>query len=189
MVLITWGHFALTAQLFEVIKNTPGARIVNISSMGHRSGVMDFDNFLFENGKGYSEMNAYGRSKLANLLFTYELQRRVEKVGLDIRVLVAHPGGSRTNLARYVEKRWWYRIFYPIMIAMMQSAYNGALPGIRASIDPNAVGGTYYGPSGIGEMRGRPIVVKSNEASHNLADAKQLWSLSESLTGVEFRIE
>ena len=182
------GHFALTAQLFELLKGTDSSRIVNISSIGHRAGVMDFDNLLFENGKDYSEMAAYGRSKLANLLFTYELQRRVEKAGLNMKVLAAHPGGSRTNLARHVAENWWFRLLYPLLILLMQSAYRGSLPGVRASLDAEAKGGTYYGPNGFMEQMGRPVVVQSNEASHSLAHAKRLWEASEKLTGVTFKV-
>ena len=88
------GHFAVTSQLFDLLKRTGNSRIVNISSTGHRFGDMDFDNFLFEEGRDYTPMKAYGRSKLANLLFTYELQRRIEKAGLDVKVLAAHPDES-----------------------------------------------------------------------------------------------
>lgn len=183
------GHFALTAHLFDRIRTTPEARIVNISSLAHRSGEMDFDNFLFEGGKGYTEMAAYGRSKLANLLFTYELQRRVEAEGLDVKVLAAHPGGSKTNLGRNATDRWWFKVLYPVMLVLMQSAEKGSLPGIRASVDKGAKGGTYYGPKNMGEMRGRPVVVEATEAARSTEDAKALWQRSEELTGVTFKVK
>ena len=182
------GHFALTAQLFDLIKATKESRIVNISSVGHRSGVMDFDNFLFEGGKDYTPMNAYGRSKLCNLLFTYELQRRVAKEGLDVKVLAAHPGGSNTNLSRHVTGKVWYVLLNPLIKALMQNAFMGSLPGVRASLDPQVKGGTYFGPSGFGELRGNPVPVQSNEASHNEKDAKRLWDISQTLTGLEFKL-
>ena len=93
------GHFALTGLLLDVIMATPGARVVNVSSMGHNTGVIDRDNLMFENGEGYGRHTSYGRTKLANLLFTYELQRRFEAAGVDAIALAAHPGSSNTNLA------------------------------------------------------------------------------------------
>lgn len=182
------GHFALTAKLFSLLKTTDDSRVVNISSVGHRAGDMDFSDFMFEGGNGYTPMRAYGRSKLANLLFTYELQRRVDEVGLSMKILAAHPGGSRTNLARYVSNKIWFKLLYPVLILMMQSAYHGSLPGVRASLDNKAIGGTYYGPSGFQEQKGKPVIVESNEASHNLKDAKKLWEISEKLTGVQFDV-
>ncbi|MGL1893527.1 MAG: oxidoreductase [Spirochaetaceae bacterium] len=182
------GHFALTGQLFDVIKNSGGARIVNISSMAHKSGVMDFENLMFEGGKDYTPMKAYGRSKLANLLFTYELQRKVEDHNLDIKVLAAHPGVSNTNLARHLEGKFLFKILKPLFELITQSPFDGALPGIRASIDSDVISGTYYGPSGRREMTGDPIIVQSNTLSHNLEDAKQLWSISEELTSISYTL-
>ena len=96
------GHFALTGLLLDLIQATPGARVVNISSMGHRGGEMDFDNLMFEGGKDYEGQAAYGRSKLANLLFTYELERKFEEHGLDAIAVAAHPGISNTHLADHM---------------------------------------------------------------------------------------
>lgn len=180
------GHFALTGLLLDLIQKTPGSRVVNVSSMAHKQGEMDFDNFLFENGKGYSPMKAYGRSKLANLLFTYELQRFFEKNNVNSISVAAHPGVSQTNLARHLEDKLYFKILYPIFKLMTQDAAKGALPQIRASVDPEVQGGEYYGPSGFNEIKGYPVRVKSNEASHNHEDAKRLWELSEKLTGVTF---
>ena len=106
------GHFALTGLLMDHLLKTPGSRVVNVSSVGHRSGKMDFDNLMFEDGKGYSRHGAYGRSKLANLLFTYELQRKFETISADTIATAAHPGGSNTNLGRHVEHRWYMRMTY-----------------------------------------------------------------------------
>jgi NAD(P)-dependent dehydrogenase (short-subunit alcohol dehydrogenase family) len=103
------GHFALTGLLMDLLLKTPDARVVNVSSVGHRSGTMDFDNLMFEGGKGYGRHRAYGRSKLANLLFTYELQRKFGAVDADAIATAAHPGGSNTNLARYVEDLWYFK--------------------------------------------------------------------------------
>jgi len=110
-----FGHFALTGRLFELIKNTPDSRIVNVSSMAHKQGSMDFGNLLFENGKGYSPIKSYGRSKLSNLLFTYELQSKLESAGIGCIAVAAHPGVSNTNLARFLEVRLSFKILKPPM--------------------------------------------------------------------------
>jgi NAD(P)-dependent dehydrogenase (short-subunit alcohol dehydrogenase family) len=182
-----FGHFALTGQLFRMIKSTPGSRIVNVSSMAHKQGKMDFNNLLFEKGKGYSPIKSYGRSKLANLLFTYELQRKMEANGIKSFAVAAHPGVSNTNLARYLEDKLIFKILMPLMSPFIQEPVMGALPQIRASVDENVKGGDYFGPDGFNEMKGFPVLVKSNPASHNLEDAKRLWEVSEKITGVSFQ--
>lgn len=183
-----FGHFLLTALLFDLIKATPEARIVNVSSAAHKYGKMDFENLLFEGGKDYTPLKSYGRSKLANLLLTYELQRKVEASGLDIKVLAAHPGGANTNLARHMEDKWWFKLLLPMVKRMMQDAASGALPQLRAATDPDAMGGEYYGPNGFREMKGDPVKVTSSSQSHNLVDAQRLWEVSEKLTKTEFNV-
>lgn len=180
------GHFALTGLLLDLIQKTPNSRVVNVSSMAHKQGIMDFDNFLFEDGKGYSPIKAYGKSKLANLLFTYELQRFFDANKIKSISVAAHPGISKTNLARHLENKLYFKILYPLFLLMTQNAAKGALPQIRASVDPDVKGAEYYGPSGYNEMKGSPVKVESNEASHNREDAQKLWELSEKLTGVTF---
>ncbi len=179
------GHFALTGLLLDTILATPGARVVNVSSAAHQWGGMDFDDLMFEN-KAYSSTGAYGQSKLSNLLFTYELQRRFEAAGADAMAVAAHPGSTNTNLQDEIGSRWYIRPFVPLFRLMMQDAHMGALPTIRAAVDPNVKGGQYYGPGGFMEQRGYPVVVESNEASHNTADARRLWDVSERLTDVLF---
>ena len=181
-----FGHFALTGLLFNLLKNTPASRIVNVSSMAHKQGKMDFSNLLFENGVGYSPIKSYGRSKLANLLFTYELQRRMAAKGIKTIAVAAHPGVSNTNLARYLEDKLMFKILMPLMSPFIQEQDMGALPQIRASVDENVKVGEYYGPDGFNEMKGFPVLVKSNAALHNLEDAKKLWEVSEKITGVKF---
>jgi hypothetical protein len=154
--------------------------------MAHKQGKMDFDNLLFENGKGYSPIKSYGRSKLLNLLFTYEMQRRIEAAGIKSISVAAHPGVSNTNLARFLEDKLIFKILKPMMMPFMQSQDMGALPQIRASVDVNVKGGEYYGPDGFNEMKGFPVLVKSNAASHNFEDARKLWEVSEKLTGIKF---
>ena len=180
------GHFALTGLLLEVLKRTPKSRVVNVSSMAHKNGEMDFENLLYEKGNGYTPMKAYGRSKLSNLLFTYELQRYFEKNQIDCMALAAHPGVSVTNLFNSAAPKWLLFIFRPLILVLFQPAKIGVLPELRASVDPEAKGGEYYGPKGLGEIKGYPVIVQSNEASHNQEDAKRLWTVSEKLTGVAF---
>lgn len=179
------GHFALTGSLIDLILKTPGSRVVNISSNAHYRGEMDFDNLQYEEG-GYNPTAAYSRSKLANLLFTYELQRRFESKGADDLALAAHPGIAATGLADHFLSGKLSWLIRGIMKILFQSAKMGALPGLRAATDPQAEGGSFYGPGGKGERSGYPVVVSSNEASHNLQDAAMLWKISEDLTGVRF---
>lgn len=180
------GHFALTGHLIDLLLETPGARVVNVSSTGHRFGTMDFDNLLYEGGAGYSPLGAYGRSKLANLLFTYELQRRFEAMGAEAIAVAAHPGIAETNLAAHIQDRWYLRWSRPLTSWMLQSAAMGALPSIRAAVDPDVSGGQFYGPGGPRESRGYPVVVESSEAAHDEPDARRLWQVSEELTGVRY---
>ena len=180
------GHFALTGLLVRKLTSTQGSRIVNISSNAHYAGKVDFSNLMFEDGRDYSPMGAYGRSKLANLLFTYELQRRFQAKKLDVMALAAHPGISATGLAEHLFN---YRLAWIIRQSMkfiFQSSAMGALPGIRAAVDPEAVSGQYYGPDGKGERSGYPIVVASNDASRSVDDARQLWKVSENLTNIKY---
>ncbi|MEJ2447628.1 MAG: oxidoreductase [Anaerolineales bacterium] len=179
------GHFALTGSLIDLILKTPGSRVVNISSNAHYAGEMDFDNLQYEDG-GYNPSAAYSRSKLANLLFTYELQRRFESEGVAALALAAHPGIAATGLADHFLGGRFSGLIQSIMKVLFQSAKMGALPGLRAATDPEAEGGSYYGPGGKGERSGYPVVVSSNEASHNQQDAAKLWKVSEDLTGVKY---
>ncbi|MDZ7606706.1 MAG: hypothetical protein U5K79_14210 [Cyclobacteriaceae bacterium] len=182
------GHFALTGWLLDLIVKTPGSRVVNVSSLAHKQGHMDFDNLLYEGAKGYSRIGAYSRSKLANLLFTYELQRFFEGNSLESIAIAAHPGLSNTNLFRHLEKYWMIRQLSPLFTRFTQGADAGALPEIRAAVDPEVKGGEYYGPDGFREMKGFPVLVQSNKASHSREDARKLWEVSEKLTGVRFRV-
>ncbi|HOO96826.1 MAG TPA: oxidoreductase [Caldisericia bacterium] len=179
------GHFALTGLLFGILKSTKNSRVVNISSIAHRFGRMNFGNLMFEDG-GYTPMKAYGRSKLANLLFTYELCRRLGDNASGTKAVVAHPGLSNTELDRHILKNRVLRFIRPVFGLASQSAAMGALAGIRACVDPNASNGDYYGPRGIGGTKGYPKKVSSNRRSHNESDSKKLWEMSEDLTGVSF---
>jgi NAD(P)-dependent dehydrogenase (short-subunit alcohol dehydrogenase family) len=180
------GHFALTRHLLDFIVNTPGSRVVNVSSNAHKWGKIDFDNFLFENGRDYSPIKSYSRSKLANLLYTYELQKWFERKNINSIAVAAHPGSSSTNLVRYVDDKMLFKTFKSLLMLMTQNQSQGALPQIRAAVDPQVKGGSYYGPDGFGEFKGYPVVVSSNKASHNEKDAKKLWDISEKLTGLTY---
>ena len=180
------GHFALTGHLIEILKRTKNSRVVNVSSNAHKFGKIDIDNLQFENGKGYTPIKAYGQSKLANLLFTYELQRRLEKSGSSTLSLAAHPGIAATNLAKHMEGKWWFKLLEPLAKLMIQEQADGALPQIRAAVDPDVKSGQYFGPGGSGQRSGPPVLVQSNEASHNQKDAERLWELSEQLTGLHY---
>jgi NAD(P)-dependent dehydrogenase (short-subunit alcohol dehydrogenase family) len=163
-----------------------GARVVTVSSFGHRiRSRIDFDDLTFEHG--YSRVAAYGRSKLANLLFTYELQRRLAEAGAATIAVAAHPGGSDTELDRNLPLplRGLSAVFSPLFA---QSAAMGALPTLRAATDPTVVGGQYYGPGGFRELRGHPTVVASSRQSHDAATQRRLWTVSEDLTGVTYAL-
>jgi NAD(P)-dependent dehydrogenase (short-subunit alcohol dehydrogenase family) len=169
------GHFALTGRLLDRLLATPGSRVVNVSSLGHRAGRIRFDDLQSE--RSYNRVRAYGQSKLANLLFTYELQRRL--VGRQTIAVAAHPGGSSSELSRYLPGAVKLA-FQPLE----QDTETGALPTLRAATDTGVLGGQYYGPGGFMEMRGYPKVVASSRRSHDPAVQRRLWAISEELTGV-----
>lgn len=172
------GHFALTGLLLPVLIKTPGSRIVNVSSIAHRNGKINFDDLNSE--QSYSKSSAYGQSKLANLLFTYELQRRFEAAKIESIATAAHPGWTSTNLQRH---SGGFRFLNPVF---GQKSDMGALPTLRAACDSEARGSDYYGPRGFMEMQGDPVKVKSNQRSHDLDAAKKLWEISEKMTGVTY---
>ena len=173
------GHFALTGHLLDLLLKAPGARIVNVSSVAHRWGGINFDDLNWESK--YDKMGSYGQSKLANLLFTYELQRRLTKAQANVICTAAHPGWTATDLQRYSGLIHFFNPFFA------QKPEMGCLPTLRAAIDENAKDGDYYGPSGFQEMRGYPQRVRSNGKSHDEAAAKRLWEVSEEMTAVKLR--
>jgi len=183
------GHFALTGLLMDRLLAAPGSRIVTVSSVGHRDGAMHFDDLQFT--REYVADDAYAQSKLANLLFTYELQSRLQAAGARTIALSAHPGLARTNLWRWDPlpvRIMATPLLRPLTFWLAQGAVMGALPTLRAATDPGARGGEYYGPSGRREYTGYPVRVESSAASH-AADARcRLWQVSEQLTGVTFRL-
>lgn len=181
------GHFALTGLLMDLIRSTPGARVINISSIAHKSGKMDVDDLMYKSENGYTPIKAYGRSKLANLLFTYELQRFFENNKIDALTLAAHPGVAMTNLMRYLGNKRVVSVLTTLSRWIIPSALKGAMPQIRAASDPKVKGGQFYGPGGFNEMSGSPVLVDSNELSKDKKLAKKLWEESERLTGMVFK--
>ncbi|WP_420110359.1 SDR family NAD(P)-dependent oxidoreductase [Mycolicibacter arupensis] len=178
------GHFAFTGLLLDRMLPVEGSRIVTVSSIGHRIRAdIHFDDLQWE--RSYSRVAAYGQAKLANLLFTYELQRRLAPHGTTIAA-AAHPGGSRTELTRNLPPL--LARLTPLIEPLFQGADMGALPTLRAATDPGVLGGQYYGPDGWGEQRGYPKVVQSSRKSHDTDVQKRLWTVSEELTGVHYPV-
>lgn len=176
------GHFALTAHLLNKLKNQPGARIVNVSSLAHRQGVIDFEDIHSE--KSYNRIKRYAMSKFANILFTYELQRRLHAVNSPAISVACHPGGSKTELDRYVPFPFSL-LFIPLGLIMNTSA-EGALPTLMASTGEEVNGGDYFGPKKLGEMAHSAHKVDTIPSSKDEALAKKLWELSTELTGVAY---
>jgi len=172
------GHFALTALLLDLLKATPGSRITTQSSIAHTMlSKIDLQDLNWE--KSYSRTKAYSQSKLANLLFTYELDRQLKKHGLNVIATAAHPGVTNTNLFKTSG-------FDSITKLITQRVELGALPILRAATEPNLKGAEYVGPKGIGGFRGYPVHVRSTPTSHNEVLAKALWAASEKLTKIAF---
>ena len=175
------GHFALTGRILPLVVDRPGSRIVSLSSLAHSWGEIRFDDLQFE--KGYNKHAAYGQSKLACLMFAYELNRRLQAAGKKALSVAAHPGVAATNLAQYFPKL--LSIFFPLV---GQSASDGALPTLYAALGSDIKGGDYCGPRSMWQMRGAPIKVGSNRRSRDEAAGAKLWQMSERLTGVEYRL-
>ncbi len=173
------GPFALTGLLMPLLMSTKNARIVSTSSVAHNQGNIDFTDINWKKRK-YNTSKAYSDSKLANLYFSYELKRRLENVENPPLVVSAHPGGTKTDLARHSG------IFNIFMNLLFLPVEKGVLSTLRAATDLNAKSGDYYGPGGFMQVRGFPELVKSSKMSHNLTNAKRLWDLSEQLTGVQY---
>jgi NAD(P)-dependent dehydrogenase (short-subunit alcohol dehydrogenase family) len=179
------GPFALTGLLLDRLLATPGSRVVTVSSIGHRRGVIDFEDLNMT--RGYRSSTAYFQSKLANLLFTYELQRRL--AGTSTIAVAAHPGNAHSGLSREMNPvarfltssrarfvMWW----------LVQGTDMGALGTLRAATDPDVRGGEYYGPPGRFQFTGHPERVSSSARSYDVAVQQRLWRESERMTGVVY---
>lgn len=180
------GHFALTGYLFDLIKKTEGARIVNVTSRIYRKGKIDFDNLLFEGGRDFSRIKAYSRSKLALLMLTYEMDRRIKKAELNAKAVVVHPGYSYTDFGRKTAAGIVKYALYPAVRLITQTSSMGALPALRAAVDPGVTGADFYAPGGRKEIKGFPVRIQPDGVSVNPEDAAKLWRISEELTGVKF---
>jgi len=187
-----FGPFALTGLLLERLLATQGSRVVTMSSIGHRMGHIYADDLHFDGG--YRAWPAYGQSKLANLLFTYELQRRLKAAGATTCSVAAHPGWARTELQRHAEQTWWAPwlrrsgLLKGLEALFSQDAFGGAQPLLRAATDPAVTGGEYFGPWGFQEMKGAPVQVRSNALSHDEGLQRWMWRRSEQSTGVAYPI-
>jgi NAD(P)-dependent dehydrogenase (short-subunit alcohol dehydrogenase family) len=184
------GHFALTGLLLDRLLEVEGSRVVTVASIAHRGRAdIHFDDLQWQ--RGYNRVEAYGQSKLANLMFTYELQRRLTAAqgnsAAKTIAVAAHPGISNTELMRHIPGTG-----IPGVITLAGLVTNspavGALATLRAATDPAVQGGQYYGPSGFRELIGHPVLVRSNRKSHDVAVQQRLWAVSEELTGVKFGV-
>jgi NAD(P)-dependent dehydrogenase (short-subunit alcohol dehydrogenase family) len=173
------GHFALTGLLLPLLTNTPGSRVITLSSLAHKWSEIDFSNLHAQ--KGYSRRKAYGQSKRACLVFAYGLQRRLSAAGYDTISLAAHPGVSKTNLDRYFPP-----LIRPLGTLFLQKAEKGALPTLYAALEKALKGGEFIGPDGFKEMRGNPTIVDSDANSKDKEIAERLWKVSEEMTDVHF---
>jgi NAD(P)-dependent dehydrogenase (short-subunit alcohol dehydrogenase family) len=181
------GHFALTGLLLPLLLQSADGRVVTVASGAHRMGRLDVDDLNFERRR-YEPWTAYGQSKLANLLFTAELARRLHVVGATVRAVAAHPGWTATNLqlaGPAVAQNPVGRAGTRLMNRLVgQRPEQGALPQLYAATMPDVRSGDYFGPDGIAELRGGPTRVAMSEQARDSALAQRLWTMSEQLTGV-----
>jgi NAD(P)-dependent dehydrogenase (short-subunit alcohol dehydrogenase family) len=179
------GHFAFTGLLLDRLLAAAGSRVVTVSSLAHRAGRVNLGDL--QSKRRYNRYTAYGQSKLANLLFAFELQRRLNDAGSQTISLAAHPGYSRTNLTRHMPAvlQAGARIADPLI---SQSSEMGALPVLRAATDPAAHGGGFYGPGGLGQVRGYPEQVSPSRRARDADLQRRLWAESEKLTGVTYPV-
>jgi NAD(P)-dependent dehydrogenase (short-subunit alcohol dehydrogenase family) len=181
------GHFLLTGLLLDILKKTPNSRIAVQSSGVHKlkqyGADIFFDDLNFE--KSYNKDYAYGQSKLANLLFTYELDRKLKANNVSLAVAAGHPGYTKTNLVRHSG----FFVQSIITNILAQNVEMGTLPILRAATDTDVTGGEYFGPTKMGEMRGYPELVKSSDKSYDKQIAKRLWDVSEKLTGFTYKFD
>ena len=179
------GHFALTGLLLDLLKQTTQTRVVNVSSLAHKAGELDFDDLFYTQGRKYTRFGAYSQSKLANLYFSYELQRFFDKNNFCIISVAVHPGVADTGLLDHFPFIIAKKLF-PFYKNNIQSAKMGALPSLRAATDFAVKGGEFYGPDGAKSMRGYPICQKSSNLSYDEKIAKELWDISIKMTEVDY---
>jgi NAD(P)-dependent dehydrogenase (short-subunit alcohol dehydrogenase family) len=182
------GHFALTGLLLAPLLAAPAPRVVTMSSGLHRAGTIKFDDLQREHG--YNNWLAYGQSKLANLLFCFELERRAQAAGAALGSLAAHPGYAATNLQFAGPAAWYEKALMAVTnVLVAQSAEMGALPALYAATFPDLPGGSFIGPDGFMEQRGHPHVVTAAGKAYDQQAWLRLWDLSEELTGVRYQFD
>ncbi|GLR19921.1 oxidoreductase [Portibacter lacus] len=168
------GHFALTGQLFKLLESTSGSRVVTLSSIAHRGAAIDFDNFRLE--KEYHNWREYGQSKLADLIFALEFDKRIKSNGYQIKSLAAHPGFSKTDLQVHMDKN-------TLASLDLMTANQGAQPTLAACLNENAEGGQYWGPDGPNEQKGKPALAKIDAAALDQDLNAKLWDWANEATG------
>lgn len=178
-----FAHFLLTGLLMEQLEKADNARVVSLSSIAHKSGKIDFDNLNAE--KFYSKGDAYNQSKLACLMFAYELDRKLKQSKSKIVSVAAHPGVSDTNLMQNLPAIP-RMILALLMSPILNSPRNAAMPSLMAAMDSKVIGGEYYGPTGFMEMSGKPAKVVSKPHAQDIVVAKKLWEVSEKLVDYKF---
>ena len=181
------GHFALTGLLLKNLLGVDGSRVVAVASIAHNiRAKIDFADLQWETRR-YDRVASYGQSKLANLMFTYDLQRRLAAAKAKTIAVAAHPGVAATELVRHVPGAGLPGVSW-LSGRLLNTSELGALPTLRAATDPAVRGGQYYGPDGFRELRGYPKLVTSNAQSHDTAAQERLWTVSEELTGVTYPV-
>ena len=178
------GHFALTGLLLPRLAATPGSRVVPVASLAARAGAIDFGDLMGQ--RRYKPWKAYNQSKLANLLFGIELQRRLAQAGAATSAVTAHPGVSATQLFATPAAEIGKRVFMPLLHPLFQPAERGALPILFAATSALAEPGGYYGPDGLGEMKGFPAPARVPAQARDSETAARLWEVSAQLTGVSY---
>lgn len=188
------GHYVLTGLLLPLLEAAPAPRVVTVSSMVHGRGRLDFDDLQMQ--RGYEAQRAYNQTKLANLLFAREFQRRIDKAGGRIKSIAVHPGVARTAIGAGRKNLGQFRrsdhltsaILSVVMPFLGQPAAGGALPTMYAATSPDAKGGGFYGPDGFGEMKGAPKAAVIRPAAQDMAVARKLWQATEKLTGLRYAL-
>jgi len=181
------GHFALTGLLLGNLLPVEGSRVVVVASIAHNiRAKIDFEDLQWERRR-YDRVASYGQSKLANLMFAYDLQRRLAAAKAKTIAVAAHPGVAATELVRHIPGASLPGVNW-LSGRLLNSAEMGALPTLRAATDPSVKGGQYWGPDGFRELRGHPVLVDSTKLSKDVAVQERLWKVSEELTGVTFPV-
>lgn len=180
------GHFALTAQLIARLMDTPNSRVVTVTSLAANTGRIRINDLMSQ--QRYGRGSAYGQSKLSNMLFGIELQRRLTRAGSKTISLLAHPGFSATNLQQGPADNGGVsgKLLSLMLKPLCQSQDRGALPQLHAAMQPHVQGGSYFGPSGPMEMRGHATEVRLPRVAKNASLAEKLWDQSVALTGESF---